>query len=149
MANVNTGFLGTRAHWAADLNLIVQIVLLVGLIVGRLLVHRRNLTGHHTWMTAIVTVNAIMIIAIMNPAFFRLLPMAWPKLGAPGPMVLWLHVVVAAMAELMGLYAVLWMRMDLPELLRMRNIKWFMRINFLLWTLALVGGIVLYWARYM
>jgi hypothetical protein len=78
MANVNTGFLGTRAHWAADLNLIVQIVLLVGLIVGRLLVHRRNLTGHHTWMTAIVTVNAIMIIAIMNPAFFRLLPMAWP-----------------------------------------------------------------------
>jgi hypothetical protein len=39
--------------------------------------------------------------------------------------------------------------MDLPELLRMRNIKWFMRINFLLWTLALVGGIVLYWARYM
>jgi uncharacterized membrane protein YozB (DUF420 family) len=64
-------------------------------------------------------------------------------------MVLWLHVVVAAMAELMGLYAVLWMRMDLPELLRMRNIKWFMRINFLLWTLALVGGIVLYWARYM
>jgi uncharacterized membrane protein YozB (DUF420 family) len=149
MANVNTGFLGTRAHWVADLNLIVQIALLVGLIVGRILVHRRNLTAHHTWMTVIVTVNAVMIIAIMNPAFFRLLPMAWPKLGAPGPMLLWLHVVVAALAELMGLYAVLSIRMDLPESLRMRNIKWFMRINFLLWTVALVAGIVLYWARYM
>ncbi len=146
---MNTGFLGTRASWAADLNLIVQIVLLVGLVLGRIQAKSRNLTGHHTWMTAIVVVNAVMIIAIMNPAFFRLLPLAWPKLGAPGPILLWLHVVVALLAELMGLYAVLWMRMDLPELLRTRNLKWFMRINFLLWTLALVGGIVLYWARYM
>jgi uncharacterized membrane protein YozB (DUF420 family) len=146
---VNTGFLGTRASWAADLNLIVQIALLVGLVAGLVLAKGRKLTAHHTWMTAIVTVNAAMIIAIMNPAFFRLLPLTWPKLGAPGPMLLWLHVVVALVAELMGVYAVLWLRMDLPELLRMRNLKWFMRINFVLWTLALVAGIVLYWARYM
>jgi uncharacterized membrane protein YozB (DUF420 family) len=148
-ANVNTGFLGTRASWAADINLIVQIVLLVVLVAGRVQAKRRNLTVHHTWMTVVVAVNAVMIIAIMNPAFFRLLPLAWPRLGAPGPTLLWLHVVVAVLAELMGLYAVLWMGTDLPELLRMRNLKWFMRINFLLWTLALVGGIVLYWARYM
>jgi uncharacterized membrane protein YozB (DUF420 family) len=146
---VNTGFLGTRANWAADLNLIVQIALLVGLVVGRARAKRRNLTGHHTWMTAIVVVNAVMIIAIMNPAFFRLLPLAWRRLGAAGPMLLWVHVGVALVAELMGLYAVLWMSTDLPQLVHTRNLKWFMRINFLLWALALAGGIVLYWARYM
>jgi uncharacterized membrane protein YozB (DUF420 family) len=146
---VNTGFLGTRANWAVDLNLIVQIVLLVGLVVGRIKAKRRDLTGHHAWMTAIVAVNAVMIIAIMDPAFFRLLPLVWRRLGAAGPMLLWAHVGVALVAELMGLYAVLWVRTDLPQLVRTHHLKWFMRINFLLWTLALVGGLVLYWARYM
>lgn len=146
---MSTGFLGTRASWAADLNLIVQIVLLVGLVVDRILAKRHNLTGHHTWMTAVVAIDAVMIIAIMNPSFFRLLPFAWQRLGALGPMVLWLHAVVALLAELMGLYAVLAVRMDLPESLRTRRLKWFMRINFLLWVLALVAGIVLYWGRYM
>jgi hypothetical protein len=137
---VNSGFLGTRANWAADLNLIVQVALLVVLFVGRVQAKRRSLTVHHNWMTAVVVVNAAMIVAIMNPAFFRLLPLVWRRLGALGPMVLWLHVVAASLAELMGLYAVLAMRMDL---------KWFMRITFLLWVLALVAGIVIYWGRYM
>lgn len=146
---MNTGILGTRANWAADLNLIVQIVLLVVLFAGRVQAKKRKLNVHHTWMTAIVTINAVMIIAIMNPAFFRLLPLAGRNPGAPEPTPPWPHVVVGALAELMGLYAVLWMRMDLPELLRMRNIKWFMRITFLLWALALLGGIVLYWVWYV
>ncbi len=146
---MNTGFLGTSASWAADLNLIVQIVLLLVLFAGRVQAKRRNLTVHHNWMTAIVTVNAVMIIAIMNPAFFRLLPSAVRNPNAPELVLPWPHALVGGLAELMGLYAVLWMRMDLPELLRMRNIKWFMRISFLLWALALVGGIVLYWVQYV
>ena len=146
---MSSGFLGTRANWAADLNLIVQVVLLVVLFVGRAQAKKRRLTVHHNWMTAIVAVNAVMIIAVMNPSFFRLLPLVWQRLGALGPMLLWLHVGVASLAELMGLYAVLALRMDLPELLRVRNLKWFMRITFLFWTVALVAGIVIYWARSM
>ncbi len=146
---MNTGFLGTRASWAADLNLILQVVLLVVLFAGRMQAKRRSLTVHHNWMTAVVVVNAILIVAVMNPSFFRLLPLVWQRLGALGPMVLWLHVITASLAELMGLYAVLSVRMDLPESLRMRNLKWFMRVLFLLWFLALVAGIVIYWGRYM
>ena len=146
---MSSGFLGTRANWAADLNLIVQVVLLVVLFAGRARAKRRSLTEHHNWMTAVVVVNAVMIVAVMNPAFFRLLPRVWPRLGALGPMVLWLHVVVASLAELLGLYAVLALRMELPELLRVRNLKWFMRITFLLWFVALSAGVVIYWGRYM
>jgi len=146
---MGAGFLGTQAHWTSDLNLIVQIGLLVILVAGLVLAKKRKLTVHHTWMTAIVIVNAVMIIAIMNPAFFRLLPFAWRRLGAAGPTVLWLHAFVASAAELMGVYAVLSMRMDMPESWRLRNPKWYMRITFTLWALALLGGVALYWGRYM
>ena len=146
---MNTGFLGTRANWAADLNLIVQIVLLLVLFAGRMQAKRRNLNAHHRWMTAIVTVNAVMIVAIMNPSFFRLLPSAVRDPAAPALVLPLLHALVGALAEVMGLYAVLSMNMDLPDSWRIRNVRWFMRITFLLWALALAGGIVLYWVRYM
>ena len=146
---MNTGILGTRANWAADLNLMVQIVLLVVLVAGLVQAKKRNLKVHHTWMTAIVVINAVFVIAVMNPSFFRILPSALRDPGAIEHVLPWPHVLVGGLAELMGLYAVLWMRMDLPELLHIRNIKWFMRITFLLWALALVGGIVLYWVWYV
>lgn len=146
---MNTGFLGTRANWAADLNLIVQIALLLVLVAARAQAKRRNLNVHHRWMTAIVTVNAVMIVAIMNPSLFRLLPSAVRDPGAPALVLPLPHALVGVLAEVMGLYAVLSMRMDLPDSWRTRNLKWFMRITFLLWAVALVGGIVLYWVRYM
>jgi uncharacterized membrane protein YozB (DUF420 family) len=146
---MNTGFLGTRANWAADLNLIVQIASLLVLVAARVQAKRRNLNVHHRWMMVIVAVNAVMIVAIMNPSLFRLLPSAVRDLGAPALVLPLPHAVVGALAELMGLYAVLYIRMDLPDSLRPRNVKWFMRITFLLWALALLGGIVLYWVRYM
>jgi len=138
-----------RASWVADLNLIVQMVLLAVLFAGRMYAKRRDLSVHHNWMTAAVVINAVMIVAIMNPAFFRLLPLVWQRLGALGPMVLWVHVVTASLAELLGLYAVLSVRMDLPDSLQPRNLKWFMRFTFLLWALALGAGMVIYWGRYM
>jgi uncharacterized membrane protein YozB (DUF420 family) len=145
---VNTGILGTRAHWAVDLNLIVQVALLVVLVAGLVQAKKRNLRVHHAWMTAIVVINAVFVIAVMNPAFFRILPSALgnpvtPELVLPFP-----HVLVGGLAELMGIYAVLWMRTDL-ESRRPRNMKWFMCITFLLWALALVGGIVIYWVLYV
>jgi len=149
MANVNSGFLGTRANWAADLNLIAQIILLLVLVAGRVQAKRRQLNTHHTWMTAVVAVNAVLVIAIMNPELFRLLPSIWGNLDVPERVMPLPHALVGALAELMGLYAVLWIRMDLPESMRPRSVKWFMRITFLLWALALVGGIALYWVWYV
>lgn len=146
---MNTGILGTRASWAADLNLLAQIVLLVVLIVGRVQAKKRQLVAHHTWMTAMVVANAVLIIAVMNPAFFRLLPSALSDPGSTQTIAIWAHASLGAAAELIGVYAVLSMRMDVPESWRIRNVKWFMRIAFLLWALALVVGIVLYWVQYV
>ena len=146
---MNIGILGTRASWAADVNLIAQVVLLAVLVAGVIRAKRRNLDVHHTWMRAVVVVNAVLIIAIMNPSFFRLLPSAVRNPGAVERVPVWPHVLIGALAELLGIYAVLWIKTDVPESLRVRNIKWLMRITFLLWAVALVGGIVLYFVWYM
>jgi uncharacterized membrane protein YozB (DUF420 family) len=143
-----SGFLGTRASWAADLNLIAQVVLLLVLVAGILRAKKHDYTSHHGWMTAVVLANAALIVAIMNPSFFRALPLALVDAAIKPKMVL-PHFVVGVLAELTGLYAVIGVKMDLPDTWRVRNTKRFMRITAVLWTIALVGGIVLYVVWYV
>jgi uncharacterized membrane protein YozB (DUF420 family) len=143
-----SGFLGTRASWAADLNLIAQVVLLLILVAGILRAKKPDFASHHSWMTAVVLANAALIVAIMNPSFFRALPLALVD-AAIKPKIVLPHFVVGVLAELMGLYAVIAVRMDLPETWRLHNTKRFMQITAMLWTIALVGGIVLYVVWYI
>jgi uncharacterized membrane protein YozB (DUF420 family) len=144
----SSGFLGTRASWAADLNLIVQVVLMLVLVAGILRAKKGNFSTHHTWMTAVVLVNGALIVAIMNPAFFRVLPSALSDASVQPKMIL-PHFVIGILAELMGLYAAVTGRMDLPEALRVKGQKQFMRVLAVLWILALVGGIVMYGVWYL
>ena len=137
------GFLGTQASWAADLNLLAQIALLVLLTLAVLRAKKGDLATHHTWMTAVVIINAVLIVAVMNPTFFRVLPAAIrdPSLK---PRMMLPHFLVGTLAELLGLYAVVAVRMDLPLALQVRSQKRLMRVLAVLWTLSLVGGIALY-----
>ncbi|MGQ9494102.1 MAG: DUF420 domain-containing protein [Anaerolineae bacterium] len=146
---MSSGILGTRANLIADINLILQVVILVILIVGASQAKRRNFQIHHVWMTVAVVANAVLIVAIMNPSLFRILPFALRNPGADKPTALWPHMLLGAVAELLGVYIVLSGNMGQPDALRRRNLKWLMRITFLLWVLALVAGIVLYKVWYM
>lgn len=142
------GFLGTQASWAADLNLLAQIALLVLLVLAAVRAKKGDLAMHHTWMTAIVLINAALIVAVMNPAFFRLLPAVIHDPSLKRKMML-PHFVVGTLAELLGLYAVLAVKVDLPPALRVRSQKRFMQVLTVLWTLALLGGIALYGIWYV
>jgi F0F1-type ATP synthase membrane subunit c/vacuolar-type H+-ATPase subunit K len=142
------GFLGTQASWAADLNLIAQIVLLVLLTLSVLRAKKGDLATHHTWMTVVVIVNAVLIVAVMNPTFFRVLP-AVIRDPSLKPKMMFPHFLVGGLAELLGLYAVVAVRLDLPIGLRAHRQRSFMRALAILWTLALVGGIALYALWYL
>lgn len=142
------GFLGTQASWAADLNLIAQVVLLVLLTVAVLRAKKGDLATHHTWMTVVVIVNAVLIVAVMNPTFFRVLPAALSD-PALEPKMMLPHLLVGGLAELLGLYAVVAVRMDLPLGSQAHSQRRFMRVLAILWTLALVGGIALYALWYL
>jgi len=145
---MSTGILGTRAGLVADINLILQIAILLVLTIGIFQAKRRNFNVHRTLMTAVVIANAVLIVAIMNPSFFRVLPFALRHPGAPGPTVLWPHILIGTLAELMGIYIVLSMKLEMPKSLRIRNTKWLMRITFFLWAVALAVGIAMYFVWY-
>lgn len=142
---MGSGILGTRATLVADINLILQIVILMMLTIGAFQARRGRLDAHHRLMTAAVIINGVAIIAIMNPSFFRVLPFALRNPGAPGPTVMWPHVAVGALAELMGAYVVIRLNLDPSRISRLGNLKWIMVITFLLWIVALAVGITVYY----
>ncbi len=146
---MSTGILGTRAGLVADINLILQIAILIVLLMGCFQARRRNFSAHGRLMTAAVIANTIAIIAIMNPAFFRILPVAIRNPEAQRPTMLWPHAAIGALAELMGIYIVILMKLETSRPPRLRNIKWRMRITLLLWIVALAMGIALYFVRYV
>ena len=147
---MSTGILGTRATLIADANLILQVVMLAVLLFAAWQAKRGKMELHCTLMTAVVVANAVAIIAIMNPAFFRSLPYALSYPGARGPRVLWPHIVSGTVAEVMGAYVVIAMRWGNSDSGgRLRNLKWTMRITALLWVVSLTVGIVVYYLRYV
>jgi len=147
---MGTGILGTRATLVADVNLILQVAMLIVLLFAVLQAKRGNLKLHRMLMTTVVIAGAMAIIAIMNPAFFRSLPYALSHRGDPGPRVLWPHVIVGAVAEVMGICTVIASKGEISsEFVRERNLKWPMRITAFLWTVSLVVGIMVYRVRYM
>lgn len=142
---MSTGILGTRAGLVADVNLILQITLLVTLCVGALQARRGRLDIHQRLMTAAVIANAAAIVFIMNPSFFRALPLALQDTRSGQSLAMWGHMIVGLLAELLGVYLVIrgnaapagW-----PNMQRTMIVTW------LLWVAAALGGIFLYLVRY-
>jgi uncharacterized membrane protein YozB (DUF420 family) len=147
------GLLGTRATLVADINLILQVIILIVLIISVFQARRRGLGVRRTMTSLAVALNAVLIIAIMNPSFFRILPFALRNPGAPVPTWLWPHFFMGATAELIGVYLIVSTNLDWdsstsggPVRRRMRGLA---RSMLLLWVLALAFGLVVYRALYM
>ncbi len=142
---MSNGILGTRAGLVADVNLILQVTLLVTLCIGALQARRGKRDTHQRLMTAAVIANAAAIVFIMNPSFFRALPLALQDTRSGWSLATWGHMVVGLLAELLGVYLVIrgnaapsgW-----PHMQRTMIITW------LLWVAAALGGIFLYLVRY-
>lgn len=145
---MGSGIFGTKATLVADVNLILQVAILAILSIGVFQAKTRKFQVHHTLMTVAVVANAALIVAVMNPSFFRILPFALRNPGAERPTVLWPHMLLGAVAELLGVYIVLATNMGTAGTPYKRSFKWLMRITFFLWLLALIVGIVLYFVWY-
>jgi uncharacterized membrane protein YozB (DUF420 family) len=138
---MSSGILGTRAGLVADVNLILQITLLVALCVGALQARRGRTDAHRRLMTAVVIANAAAIVFVMNPSFFRSVPLALQDTGSRRSLIMWAHMVVGLLAELLGVYVVI-RGNTAPS--SWPNMKRTMMITWLLWIAATLGGIVLY-----
>ena len=137
------GFLGTYAPLIADVNLVSQVLLIGVLIVGLVVIKRRNTPAHRNLQTAVVLFNVLLVVFIMAGRFFLLNSPSsfdWPVLA---------HGVLGLCAIVCGIYLTLIMNNRLPKRLRTKKWKLLMRATWLLFLLVALGGIVIYWRMYI
>jgi uncharacterized membrane protein YozB (DUF420 family) len=145
------GFLGTGATFAADLNLVVQLMMGVALAVGAVLARQRRYRAHGICQATVPLLNLLMIGLVMWPSFREQVKPALSK-----ALHKWyyeaatIHAVLGITAELLGLYIVLVAGTNiLPEGLKFKHWKLWMRTELVLWAIVLLSGVGTYCAWYV
>ena len=144
-------FLGTWASFPADLNLVIQLTMGVGLIAGTLLARAKRYVVHEVCQTTVAVLNLVMIAVVMEPPFGQLSRLA-THLGKRYYAIVTLHGALGAIAELLGLYVLLVAGTSiLPQswcFRRWKRWKLCMRIELILWWLEIFVGILAYYVWY-
>ena len=145
------GFLGTGATFGADLNLVVQLIMGTALIAGVLLARRKCYRAHGICQTTVLLLNLLMIALVMWPSFQQQVKPALSKAVHKWYYeVATIHAVLGIAAELLGLYIVVVAGTNvLPQRLRFKQWKLWMRTELALWAIVLVSGVGTYCAWYL
>lgn len=142
--------LGIDAPSAANANLTAQILMGAALVAGAVLARRKRFRAHAACQSAVVLLNLVPVTLYMLPVFRR---GVWPGLpaglGDPFHAVSTAHAVFGGAAEVLGLYIILRAGTNLlPEALRFRNYKRWMRTELALWWLVVALGVGTYLVWY-
>jgi uncharacterized membrane protein YozB (DUF420 family) len=147
----NEGFLGSGAPFRSDLSLVVQLIMGSALIAGARLARRKRYKAHGICQTTVLLLNLLMIGLVMGPSFQQQVMPVLSK--APHKWyyeVAAMHGVLGIVAELLGLYIVIVAGTNvLPQGLRFKHWKWWMRTELVLWAIVLLGGVGTYCAWYL
>ena len=148
---MNDGFLGTAAPRYADLVLLLEIVMGVGLLIGAVLARLQRFRLHAWCQSVIVLLNLIVIVLVMIPSFRdHVIPKIPAKLGKAYYAVATAHAALGSVAEIGGLYILLSAGTKiLPQKLRITEYKLWMRSVLALWWLVLLLGLATYTRWYV
>ena len=140
------GFLGTAAPLAADVVLLLEIGMGVGLLIGAWLARRKRFRQHAWCQSAIVLLNLAVVAVMMIPSFrVHVLPKVPAKLGKAYYALATTHGAFGAVTELAGLYILVSAGTSvLPEKLRITRYKVWMRSVLVLWWVVLLLGMATY-----
>ncbi len=140
------GFLGTMAPLYANVILLLEIVMGVGLLIGALLARMRRFRAHAWCQSAIVLLNLAVIVVVMIPSFrAHVSPQIPRKLGKPYYALATAHAALGTITEIAGLYILLAAGTSvLPEKLRITKYKLWMRTVLVLWWVVLLSGLATY-----
>lgn len=146
-----TGFLGTAAPWTADVILLLELALGVGLLAGALLARVGRYRAHATCQSIIVLLNLMVIFLTMLPSFHRqVLPKLPGRIGKPYYALAAMHAALGGIAEFGGLYILLAAGTTvIPEKFRIRRYKFWMRGVLALWWIVLLLGVATYFRWYI
>jgi uncharacterized membrane protein YozB (DUF420 family) len=145
------GFLGTGATFAADLNLVVQLIMGAALIVGAYLAKLKRYRAHGICQTAVLLLNLLMIGLVMGPSFHhQVRPALFKGIHKWYSGLAIVHALLGITAELLGLYIVVVAGTNiLPRWLRFKEWKRWMRTELVLWEFVLLSGLGTYYAWYV
>src|SRR5258707_7399651 len=135
-------FLGTAAPRAADLVLLLEIAMGVGLLIGARLARKRRFRQHAWCQSIIVLLNFAVIAVMMIPSFrVHVLPRIPAKLGKAYYALATTHAAIGTVTELAGLYILLSAGTSvLPEKFRITKYKaWMGTVLGLWWIVPLFG----------
>ena len=145
--HIMSGFLGTGASFAADLNLALQLSMAAALGVGMALARRKHYRAHAVCQSTVVLLNLVLIARVMLPSFRDgVLPGLPAGIGKLYYSVATLHAAAGGVAQLLGIYIIIAAGTKLlPERLRFRNYKRWMRTELALWWTVVVLGAATYY----
>lgn len=133
------GFLG-RGPLLADLNIVFEILLVLGLTLGMFLARRGNIEAHRRTQTACVLVNVVFVALLMVPSIRTFKFNGLADLKDPGTLATWLHAGIGSLTVIAALWLVLQMNELLPAALHVRRWKALMRTTLAgYWIVALLG----------
>jgi hypothetical protein len=148
---LNEGFLGTAAPRYADLVLLLEIVMGVGLLIGAVLARMQRFRFHAWCQSLIVLLNLPVIVLVMVPSFHEQVFQSIPvKLGKTYYALATAHAALGSVAEVGGLYILLSAGTRvLPRRFRITGYKVWMRSILALWWLVLLLGLATYTRWYV
>jgi uncharacterized membrane protein YozB (DUF420 family) len=143
---LNDGFLGTAASSYADMTLLLEIAMGVGLLIGALLARSGRFRQHAWCQSVIVLLNLAVIVLTMIPSFrVHVSPKIPLKLGNAYYALATAHAALGSVTEILGLYILLAAGTNVvPEKFRITRYKVWMRTVLVLWWLVLLLGLTSY-----
>ncbi|PYT65028.1 MAG: hypothetical protein DMG39_30430 [Acidobacteria bacterium] len=144
-------FLETAAPRGANVVLLLEIAMGIGLLLGARLARKERFRQHAWCQSAIVLLNLAVVTVMMIPSFYvYVLPGVPAKLGKAYYALATTHGAFGAVTELAGLYILLSAGTSiLPEKLRITKYKVWMRTILVLWWVVLLLGMATYTRWYV
>lgn len=142
------GFVGLGSR-IADVNVLLEVLLVLGLTFGMRLARAGNIEAHRRNQTFWVLANAALVATIMAPSLVHGGSGTLADLRHPFAWITWLHVVLGASTLAVGLWLVLQMNDVLPARLHVARWKTLMCATLAgYWLVALIGiATYLVWYR--
>jgi uncharacterized membrane protein YozB (DUF420 family) len=144
-------FLEAAAPLGANVVLVLEIAMGIGLLLGARLARNGRFRQHAWCQSTIVLLNLAVIMVMMIPSFrIHVLPRVPAKLGKAYYALATTHGAFGTATELAGLYIVLSAGTKLlPENLRITKYKAWMRSVLVLWWVVLFLGVATYTRWYV
>ena len=138
------GLLGTSAGISADLSLLLSAICWSIALFGAIQAWRKKFSKHCPIMPWAALLNWVPVLFVMIPTTWSVLVGGWSGQSSLLPII---HGVLGGITQLLMTYTVI--RMYWVKTLPPTKPLWLMRTTITLWTLAFMGGTVVYISLYL